>query len=59
MSDTTKIELSAEDVMNLICERAIHKNGFCFSSNSSFLSIMSLIASEMNKEAINDRSDLT
>ena len=44
------INLSAEDIISLITEQSVKKEGFCISSNSSFLAIMSLLADELSKK---------
>lgn len=44
------INLSAEDIISLITEHPVKKEGFCISSSSSFLAIMSLLAEELSKK---------
>lgn len=52
------INLSAEEVISLITEQPVKKEGFCISSNSSFLAIMSLL-SEKIAERLKDANTIS
>jgi len=46
----TKIQLTSDEIISLIKEKTIKKDGFAISSNSSFLSILGLLNDEMVQE---------
>lgn len=57
MPNTPKrIQLSAEDIISLIKERVIHKEGTCICSKVSFLVILSLLEEEITQSMSYARS---
>lgn len=53
------IELSAEEIISIIKEKSISKQGINISSNASFLSIISLLDDEVNDWLLNVRPKST
>jgi hypothetical protein len=56
MKKTRLITLSAEEIINLIREKVVQKDGVCFSSSSSFLTILALLDEELVHRLPNARS---
>lgn len=56
MTETKLITLTASEIISLIKEKAIQRDGICIASTSSFLAILSLLDDEMVKELPNARS---
>lgn len=55
MTETQLINLSAEDILSLIRERPIQKDGLCISSKASFLTILALLDDELTQSLSDDR----
>jgi hypothetical protein len=59
MPETTQlIQLSAHDIIALIKEKIVQRGNICMASNSSFLTVLSLLEEEMAKELSNDKFKL-